>query len=358
MPGSWNSRSQLALLALVAVGALLSACAAAPGEPQEKPSPGIVYVEMTQGEIDPRIVTRRLDGTGTKVVFRSSVDESLHWMVPSPDAQTLLLRVYARSPAGHDGWRTMPFAGGGWLPFPAPAGVEFPVWSPSGDALAWNLNGSIGITKAGVDSFFMLTTFGVEGPTAGIWSPDGAQVVVSRYAENAENGADLYLVNRTGGITPLVVGEGDDNAPDWSPATGMIAFVRGHSYSYSAERGLYVVTADGSAVRRVASGDFGGSAYWSHDGSMIATYLSDPPHGYVPVVVTVATGRATRLKPATSHYPSRRNPWSFDDSQLLTLAAIDGIVSGGEALFVADLHGNYRQLTADSVMVTDAVWVP
>jgi catechol 2,3-dioxygenase-like lactoylglutathione lyase family enzyme len=190
--------------------------------------------------------------------------------------------------------------------------------------------------------------------------PQGRSVV--RVVGSANLPVHYQFVLRQGSrrpeTAPATVGTNAviSEALDYTGDIGMIAFLRGDPYS--ADRGLYVVTADGSAVRRIAPGDFVGGAYWSHDGSMIATYIEDPPHGWRPVVVTVATGKATRLEPAASHYAVLRNPWSFDDSQLLTLQRIDGIAEGGEELLVADLHGSYRRLTADSVTVTDAVWVP
>jgi dipeptidyl aminopeptidase/acylaminoacyl peptidase len=135
-----------------------------------------------------------------------------------------------------------------------------------------------------------------------VWSPDGTQIVISQH----DGRGTLQLVDADGrNRHPIVDGMTSGAPAAWSPDGGRIAFF-GYDYPGGAERGLYVVGADGTGLTKLvpqAEGWYGRLA-WSPDASMIAYAASDPERpvdgsrGYV-YVVDVASGNVTPV--STSH---------------------------------------------------------
>jgi dipeptidyl aminopeptidase/acylaminoacyl peptidase len=100
-----------------------------------------------------------------------------------------------------------------------------------------------------------------EGPLSTFdlaWSPDGAQLVLSRgngTGLDALHATDLYLVSaRDGAMQPLVVRPGHDRNPRFSPDGKSIAFTSaGGVASWLVEFEIYVVPTAGGTPRKVSS---------------------------------------------------------------------------------------------------------
>src|SRR5205823_615469 len=83
----------------------------------------------------------------------------------------------------------------------------------------------------------------------------------------APNGTSHIYVTRGRAVVQLTDGDGSDLAPSWSPNRRRIAFQSNRDGNWE----LYVVTADGSNVRRLTHDCAeGGEPGWSPDGKQIA----------------------------------------------------------------------------------------
>jgi WD40 repeat protein len=101
--------------------------------------------------------------------------------------------------------------------------ANFPVWSPSGDRIAFLADES--------GSFSLKIMPGSGGPATTIaaeiaedrpsWSPDGSQVVFSKIVD----GQPYLFAVPSGGGTPLQISQVPGMHPSWSPSGNMIAFV-------------------------------------------------------------------------------------------------------------------------------------
>jgi dipeptidyl aminopeptidase/acylaminoacyl peptidase len=87
------------------------------------------------------------------------------------------------------------------------------------------------------------------------WAPDGRRLAISvrptpRVLDN--NLSDLYLVPAdSGAMEPLVVQDGPDGSPRWSPDGRWIAFTSGGGKTMLGEENLYVIAPTGGTPRRV-----------------------------------------------------------------------------------------------------------
>jgi TolB protein len=93
---------------------------------------------------------------------------------------------------------------------------------------------------------------GVDNITAGLWSPDGSQLLfVSDGDPNIDE--DIFVVPAAGGtVRPVANVDANDSAPAWSPDGAKIAWVHGS--------GIRVMNADGSAQVEVTDGSSEDSA--------------------------------------------------------------------------------------------------
>jgi Tol biopolymer transport system component len=100
------------------------------------------------------------------------------------------------------------------------------------------------------------------------WSPDRRRLVFARHVRGGtpeESGYELFTVGADGkSVRPLTATAGNNLEPAWSPRGDRIAFV-----STRAQRGIYVMRADGSEPTLAIAGGVGGPA-WAPDASRIA----------------------------------------------------------------------------------------
>ena len=139
-----------------------------------------------------------------------------------------------------------------------------PAWSPVGNQIAFTA-----LDSAGNIAIHVINTDGtgrrqVDPFPAGVvrqlsdtpgWSPDGREIVFSRYRDYADGSREngLHVVDVASGavrrLTDPEQGNGD-YYPNWSPDGGRIAFLR--AYSPGRDVDVFVVNADGSGLTHIA----------------------------------------------------------------------------------------------------------
>jgi TolB protein len=101
------------------------------------------------------------------------------------------------------------------------------------------------------------------------WSPDGTRIVFSMSHERS-NGRQIFLVDPDGAnLIALTAGSPESFNPAWSPDGKRIAFSRKVG-SGANPFAVFVMSADGRNVLRVATGALGDRLAWSPDGRKLA----------------------------------------------------------------------------------------
>jgi hypothetical protein len=85
-------------------------------------------------------------------------------------------------------------------------------------------------------------------PKQAVWSPDGSQIVWAGMSLEGDSSAfnlDLYIMDFSGPIRPLVETPGHDAYPTWSPDGTKIAFLTAED---DGPGDIYIINADGSGL--------------------------------------------------------------------------------------------------------------
>jgi TolB protein len=127
-----------------------------------------------------------------------------------------------------------------------------PVWSPTGDRIAFGLGAPFGaapmqVVVIGADGTGMRTLTPAGPGMFGFpsWSPDGKHVVI-RSADAHSKGLAI-IDSQSGTITPLTSGPWSDNFPAWSPKGDLIVFTSDRDGDFE----LYTIQPDGRGVKRL-----------------------------------------------------------------------------------------------------------
>jgi Tol biopolymer transport system component len=150
-----------------------------------------------------------------------------------------------------------------------------PVWSPSGDRVAFSLGQFFQMLRGPAMADIALVNrdgTGLKVLTDGSgnfgfpsWSPDGSQIV---YRASGKDNAGLFVMNLvTSAVHALTPGSSHDNFPSWSPKGDRIAFTRFFESDYE----LYTIKPDGTDVHRLTNEpDNDAHCAWSPDGEWLA----------------------------------------------------------------------------------------
>ncbi|MDX6679415.1 MAG: TolB protein [Solirubrobacteraceae bacterium] len=197
--------------------------------------------------------------------------------------------------------------GSGLRPLTRTRGAAFegsPAFSPDGGRIAYTCgNFELCVMDADGTASGRLTandwprTFRYD--TSPAWSPDGTTIAFVRTVGGRDG---IWLVNADGsGMRPLPVPAGVNNNPSFSPGGRTIAFDHAEDETgdsdlpTSSDTGVYVIGADGSALRRVTPRSANAaSPAWSPDGARIVFAAGDA-HGSSLWHVAATGGALTRL---------------------------------------------------------------
>lgn len=157
-----------------------------------------------------------------------------------------------------------------------------PVWSPDGKSIAF-----VSFKRGDADIYIYNPDTGEErllvggkgSQSAPAWSPDGRYIAYSSTLKGGNS--EIYVMDLlTGKKRRLTYYYGIDTSPTWSPDGQWIAFVSDRS----GPPHIFVMSRDGTQVRRLTYGSYDVSPAWSPTGDLIAYSSLEKGRYYIRVV--------------------------------------------------------------------------
>ncbi len=314
------------------------------------PPPGRIAFRhfLDAAETSGALFTSAVDGSDEHQITEppaSAVDDYPDW---SPDGTRLLFTRYADAGTDHESHRlfTVSSDGGGFTPLSPDAAAhgdvveadDNGVFSPDGTRIAFIYahgqvaqGGTHGI-PVGSDQleFASIVVMDVDGANrnelthdtaysgdlGGVaWSPDGKQLVYSRWnsaAANPPNGRALFIIDVDGTnerqLTPWDIGA--SGTPDWSAATDRIVF-RKVADEESGVGNFFTICPDGTALTQITNFTdtvISHKVGFSSDGLWVV-FAKTSTNGRSDVFIAKADGSG--LRPVTNAAQSDSSPdWS------------------------------------------------
>ena len=207
-----------------------------------------------------------------------------------------------------------------------------PVWSPSGDMIAFERSRGddreIVVVRAdgtpvqtirhqngaapGKAQFFFPGVVEQTSYNSGLsWSPDGKRFVFM--SNGGEGNYDLYVRDLDGGISRITTHREKDGHAHWSPVQDRIAFVSGRS----GKGDVYLLELPKKTTTRLTLGE---SPYlypqWSPDGKRLAVILGSNENHDVYVLEPGRNPAVPAKALSTWHYDDLRPVWSPDGTRV------------------------------------------
>jgi Tol biopolymer transport system component len=234
---------------------------------------------------------KTLDPAGSDVVAIPLPGPGLAWHVAwSPDGERLALVMF------EDQQRTLYVMGAdGSNPsrIASAENVSDPSWWPDQKRIAYvaGSGGRSTIHVVNSDGSDDRVLYGIEAPgTRSIFSakvsPDGTQIL---FDQGTDEGFDIFVMAADGSAVRQLTHSGQDYNPSWSPDGTRIAFTRQEG---PMESDIFTMAADGTDFRRLTDDGKGRTnldPIWAPDGTMIA-FVAGRTGGPGPVVVMDADG--------------------------------------------------------------------
>jgi len=186
------------------------------------------------------------------------------------------------------------------------------------------------------------------------WSPDGSQIVFSRYYPEVYRTAIYILEVASGDLSKINELEGDYLYPTWSPDGTRIACSADPAGNY--ELDLWLMDPDGSNLTQLTEDLYVLALAWSPDGSKIAFSVTEDFEKSEIYVVDITGDNLTQL---TANDAYNDNPaWSPDGSQIAFVSNSHD-QSGYYEIYVMDSDGtNPTRLTESGYNSQNPEWSP
>ncbi len=172
-------------------------------------------------------------------------------------------------------------------------------------------------------------TFSQEYEDQPVWSPDGTKIAFARYIVTAPGGySEIFVMNADGSdqrrLTQRRLTQSKfDGSPTWSPDGTKIAFGRIDFITMPSSWGIFVMNADGSDQRAVASASDLQEPAWSPDGLKFAVIGIGALNSYATYLINVDGSNRTQITEPSVLFEDHDPAWSPDGSKITFIRCVD-----------------------------------
>ena len=235
-----------------------------------------------------------------------------------------------------------------------PRGVWNAAFSPDGSRMALTVFPSRGgpreLWVANADGTEAVRVASASNVSRGSWSPDGEWIA---YAADTPDGSTIRLVRPDGtgdmSVGPILT-QRDYLSVSFSPQGDSLLLDQATDTGF----GIYVMSIDGTGLRRISGGDRDFDPVWSPDGSRIAFTHEDGPMDWDIFVMDADGSNIARLTNGAEGDTNFDPVWAPDGTRIAYQA---GVTRGPGPVWVIDPDGGNSTLLLDAEILGIA-WQP